>query len=132
MGRRFIDVEVQKFYAQQTLKWCKKYLGHNLRKRKPIKLSVLKNPKNLDDKNDCGSYHSHENRIIIYYVNCPTIKEIVSTVIHEYTHYLQSNKQYYEFTEYYNYFSHPFEVEARKNEELYTNRCVRYIKRYLL
>ena len=131
MGRRFIDVNVQKFYAIQTLKWCKKFLGTNSRKKKPIKLSVLKKTRKLDDSTDCGSYHSDENRIIIYYLNCPTIKDVVSTVIHEYTHYLQSNKKYFEFMEHYYYSSHPYEKEARKNEEKYSNKCIRYIRKYL-
>lgn len=131
MARKTTDFEVQKFYAIQTLKWCKKFLGPNLRKKKPIKLSILKRTRRDDDKTDCGSYHSAENRIIIYYLNCPSIKEVVGTVIHEYTHYLQSNKKYFEFMEHYHYYAHPYEIQARKNEEKYTNKCIRYIKKYL-
>jgi Zn-dependent peptidase ImmA (M78 family) len=127
MARRVMDIESKKWYAQQTFKWCKKFLGTNLRKKKPIKLSLIK-----QDKDNFGSYDAEKNKIIIYHENCLTVKDIVSTVIHEYTHYLQSNKGYFMFMEYYDYNSHPFEQEARVNEQKYTNRCVRYIRRYLL
>jgi hypothetical protein len=34
MARRVMEIESKKWYAQQTFKWCKKFLGTNLRKKK--------------------------------------------------------------------------------------------------
>jgi hypothetical protein len=79
-----------------------------------------------------GIYYVNENRIIVYSLNCETIDEVVSTIIHEYTHYQQSMKKYWEYFEFYYYSNHPYEKEARKNEEMFTKKCIRSIKKYLL
>ena len=46
--------------------------------------------------------------------------DIVSTVIHEYTHYLQSRNLYQKYEKVYYYSTNPYEREARRNEKI---RC---------
>ena len=78
-----------------------------------------------------GSYCFFKNRIIIYTPNCLSLFDIVSTIIHEYTHYLQSRTKYkmYEKTHFYS--TNPLEKQAKRNEVKYTKTCLKEIKKIL-
>ena len=60
-----------------------------------------------------------------------TIYDIVATVIHEYTHYLQVRRKYreYELSRYYS--QNPMERQAKRNEDKYTKICLKEIKKQL-
>lgn len=124
-----IDYKLKKEYSILTLKWCRNYFGINSRKRTRLKFKLLHITRN--SKNDIvfGRYCFWKNTITIYAPNCKTIEQIVSTIIHEYTHYLQSRTKYkkYEKTHYYS--THPLERSAFRNEEKYTKLCLKDIKK---
>ncbi len=67
----------------------------------------------------------------IYLPHCNTIDSVVSTTIHEYTHYLQSRLRYQDYQKDYYYSTNPYEREAKRNEEKYTNLCIKDIKNLL-
>lgn len=129
MGRVSIDIQRKKDLATLTLKWCKKNLGVNKRKKLP-KISVRIRFIN-GDKNHYGSYYFEENRIIIYDLKCKTMYDVVSTVIHEYTHYLQSMKKYFDYFTTHYYSTHPYEKQAEKNANQYSKKCLYEIKKLL-
>ena len=131
MARRNVDIEVKKLFAIHAMKWCKKNLGINKRKKKTLKLSLRIRFVEEDDKYVNGAYYIDDNKIIIYPLNCESIFEIVSTVIHEYTHYLQSTKKYFEYFKTHYYSTHPYEKQARRNELKHTNKCLRNIKKLI-
>jgi hypothetical protein len=133
MGKKIIDITLKRQIAKQVLKWCKENMGVNNRRKSLPKVSVRINfRKDETERFIKGIYYSSENRIIVYSVNCETMDEVVSTIIHEYSHYQQSMKKYWEYFEFYYYSNHPYEKEARKNEEIYTKKCIRSIRKYLL
>jgi hypothetical protein len=133
MGKKIIDITLKRQVAKQVLKWCKENMGVNNRRKSLPKVSVRINfRKDETERFIKGIYYSSENRIIVYSVNCETMDEVVSTIIHEYSHYQQSMKKYWEYFEFYYYSNHPYEKEARKNEEIYTKKCIRSIRKYLL
>lgn len=70
------------------------------------------------DKNLKGEFVSDFNEIIVYWKNIKTEEELIRTLVHEYTHYLQSPSW---MTRYYNmgydYSDHPYEVQAYMEEE---------------
>ena len=133
MGKKIIDITLKRQIAKQVLKWCKENMGVNNRRKSLPKVSVRINfRKDETERFIKGIYYVNENRIIVYSLNCETIDEVVSTIIHEYTHYQQSMKKYWEYFEFYYYSNHPYEKEARKNEEMFTKKCIRSIKKYLL
>ena len=133
MGKKIIDITLKRQIAKQVLKWCKENMGINNRRKSLPKVSVRINfRKDETERFIKGIYYSSENRIIVYSVNCETMDEVVSTIIHEYSHYQQSMKKYWEYFEFYYYSNHPYEKEARKNEEMYTKKCIRSIRKYLL
>jgi hypothetical protein len=133
MGKKILDITRKREIAKQVLKWCKENMGVNYRRKSLPKVSVRINfRKDETERFIKGIYYSSENRIIVYSVNCETMDEVVSTIIHEYSHYQQSMKKYWEYFEFYYYSNHPYEKEARKNEEIYTKKCIRSIRKYLL
>ena len=57
----------------------------------------------------------------------PTVKMVVKSVLHEYTHFLQNLRWYGHTLQKVGYQKHPQELEARVMEELYSN-CWKDIK----
>lgn len=128
-----INEILKKKYATLTFKWCKKNLGKPRRKKK-VKFLVSKKIIYYDETEKeklYGHYILEKNKIIIYIKVCKTIKDIVSSVIHEYTHYLQPNYKHLLYLKNYTYKKNPFEIEAKKNEILYTDICLKEIKHYV-
>jgi hypothetical protein len=126
---RTIDIESKKRYALLTLKWCEEYFGLCDRKRRKLLFRFSDRSRKMDKFKVFGNYCFYRNEIIIYLPNCDTIYDIVSTVIHEYTHYLQVRRKYreYELSRYYS--QNPMERQAKRNEDKYTKLCLRDIKK---
>ena len=78
-----------------------------------------------------GNYCFYRNKMTIHEPACETLYDVVSTVIHEYTHYLQSRTLYKKYQDKYYYSRNPYEREAKRNEEKYTKECMKYIKSFL-
>ena len=76
-----------------------------------------------------GNYCFWRNEIVIYLPNNNTIYDIVSTVIHEYTHYLQVRNTYREYEKTTYYSQNPLERQAKRNENKYTKICIKHIKK---
>ncbi len=110
--------------VHMTFTWCKKNLGVNQRKAyKPIfNLSSLNEGEQI-----CGDYDDIENEITIYYKNIDNVRELISTVIHEWTHQLQPCRSKYNKWKG-AYKKNPLEVEAYAAEALYTSPCWKAIK----
>lgn len=126
---RTIDIESKKRYALLTLKWCEEYFGLCYRKRRKLLFRFSERSRRMDKFKVFGNYCFYRNEIIIYLPNCDTIHDIVSTVIHEYTHYLQVRRKYreYELSRYYS--QNPMERQAKRNEDKYTKLCLKDIRK---
>jgi len=101
--------------ASLTLMYSIAKFGVHKYKKVP-KVSVINNP---DDKFygmfDCGT-----NKIVINRAYATNVKLLVQTLLHEYTHYLQNMNTYIQLYKKVGYDKHPFEVDARNSEKLYT------------
>ena len=123
--KRSSNIDSKKKCAYLTLKWCKEHMGINNRRKTKPKVSVrIYFKKDETERFIKGAYYSDENRIIIYEINCKTLENVVSTVIHEYTHYMQSTKKYWDFFKTHDYSTHPYERQAKRNEKKYTKICL--------
>lgn len=132
MAKKIVDIELKRQYASKAIRWCKENMGINNRRKSQPKMSVrIYFRKDETERFIMGSYYSVENRIVVYDVNCKTLEDVVSTIIHEYSHYLQSMKKYWEYFNTYSYSTHPYERQAKRNELKYTDECMRYIKKVL-
>ena len=109
-----------------ALEWCINNLGNPLKTISPT--IILKNDKRV--KNMYGFYM--DQNITIHLSTIHTTKQMVSTIIHEYCHYLQSPRisaftKYWKLNDKFGYNNNPFEIEARQFESLYLNSCYNYI-----
>lgn len=127
MSNSNIDIELKKIYTKLALKWCKENLGINHRKRKKLILDATSKDKKRGNIIFYGRYCPNENKITVYLPNCNNVNDLVGTVIHEYTHYLQSSSRYRLYEKIYYYSQNPYERQARRNEEKYTDLCADYV-----
>ncbi len=131
MIKNDIDLELKKKYAVLALKWCVKNFGVCERKRTKLKLEISDRKRTMKKSNVFGVYCFYKIKITIYGPNCKSLFEIVSTVIHEYTHYLQSRTMYSKYEKTHQYHHNPLEKEAKRNEKLYAKECYRNIKKLI-
>jgi hypothetical protein len=132
MLEKTTDIDVKKKFANLALKWCKHNLGVNKKKKKSIKLFVRIKPQKEGKYIVFGRYYIDTNSIYVYGLKLLTIHDVVATVIHEYTHYLQSNKKYWEYAKTHHYSTHPYERQARRNEKKYTSNCLNEISKLII
>lgn len=110
----------------ETIRWCETNVGKK-RKRTPLKFRVL----TQKGGDHCyGMYDPTINTIVIHRNMCETVRSVVRTVIHEYTHFLQDLRGYSRVLSEVGYRNHPQEIEARGNEKLFSN-CWTDIKNQL-
>jgi Zn-dependent peptidase ImmA (M78 family) len=131
MSRGEIDTKLKITYAKSALEWCESTLGINTRKRRKLELRISERKRKSGKFFFYGNYCFYRNRIVIYISNCKTYKDIASTIIHEYTHYLQSRTKYEEYEKLYYYSTNPYERQAKRNEEKYTKMCLSDIRKNL-
>ena len=125
-----LSPKLQKKIVRETIKWCRDFFGENHRRKNEFTYYVGPQPKRLLKKYGkyYGCYDCMENKLSVFPENNKNIKELIQTTIHEYTHYTQPiRSKYYKLDEQYGYIRNPFEVVARKNEELY-KLCWKQIK----
>ncbi len=122
------DTDLKIFYAQMTLKWCKKNLGVSNTKRRNLNFNISFRKRHIGKYIAYGMYCFYRNKITLYIENCNTLNYVVATIIHEYTHYLQSRTQYKKYDEIYYYSTNPYERQAKRNEKLYTKECMKYVR----
>jgi hypothetical protein len=109
--------------AKETIMYCMQTLGTKSAKRIPT-VSIIKRGRSRR----YGQYDPNLNHIQIHYNICGTVQMMIQTLIHEYTHYTQNMKKYHVLYSQFGYDAHPQEVEARKNEKLYSP-CWKQIKK---
>ena len=131
MAKRTCDINQKKQYAILTLKWCKEFFGENERKRSKLQFEFTQRRRTVKGHMVYGNYCFYRNKMTIHEEACETIYDVISTVIHEYTHYLQSRTQYKLYQANYYYSHNPYEREAKRNEDKYTKLCLRDIKKLL-
>ena len=87
---RTINTESKKRYATLAIRWCESYFGLCDRKKRRLIFRFSERKRKMDNFEIFGNYCFYRNEIIIYLPNNNTIYDIVATVIHEYTHYLEN------------------------------------------
>ena len=63
-----------------------------------------------------GRYLPYENSILVWCKSHYDFKELTSTILHEYTHYLQFWPWYQRYAKIYTYKENPYEIEANLSE----------------
>jgi hypothetical protein len=108
--------------ANFVLRWCRRELGVNKRKKYYPLWYIVKGEEGL-----CGEYDHDENEVYVYWDQCDDVRELISTCIHEWTHQLQPIRtKYFKYPG--TYSRNPYERAARRNEEKYTPIVWKLIK----
>jgi hypothetical protein len=108
-----------------TVEWGKKFFtAPHIKRRRELLVMVYNSPTH----EVYGQYCDKNHWLSINLHNCPTVKELIKTTIHEYTHVCQDLKEYALMNKKVGYDFNPFEVEARFNEKTYYKNCWRSIK----
>jgi hypothetical protein len=112
--------------ANMALRWCERELGVNNRKKyKPV-WTIRKGY----EPDLCGEYDDEDNEIHVYWDNCDTVRELIQTCIHEWTHQLQPIRtKYFKYPG--SYSRNPYERAARYAEKKHTPACWAHIKKHL-
>ena len=108
--------------AMETMDHCMRTMGTNPSIRIPY-VSVIRRGRSKN----FGTFDINKNKIIVYHNVCETVGMMIKTIIHEYTHYLQDMNEYQILYKKVGYNKHPHELEARRNEKLYS-QCWKQIK----
>jgi hypothetical protein len=106
----------------ETIRWCETNLGA---KSYDVDYSVRTLPVGYTPA--YGMYDYNKRTIMVFRNYAPTVKAVIRSVLHEYTHYLQNLRWYNHTLSKVGYNKHPQEREARVMEELYS-QCWRSIK----
>ena len=111
--------------VKHATKWCVANFGVNNRRHKPFKVSIRKQ---ASGSPRYGEFNHIDNTMVLFHNNCTTVKLLVQTLLHEYTHYMQPIRgSYFKLLDEYGYVKHPMEIEARESEKLYSE-CWKYVK----
>jgi hypothetical protein len=117
------------------LEWCVNNLGKPNKKHDPLILTVsnISNFEKHGLSEEKGVYDPIDTEITIYRYNLSSIEDLVKTVIHEYTHFLQMPnsrycRMYDKYDDEHGYWDNPLEVEARNNENKYYVECMEFLK----
>ena len=111
----------------ETIKWCEENLGVKYKSR-----TLTYKVRTLGDKYTpaYGMYDPVKNTIYVFRNHAPTVKMVVKSVLHEYTHFLQNLRWYTHNLYKLGYHKHPQEREARIMETAYSV-CWKDIKKKL-
>jgi hypothetical protein len=112
--------------VEQTFEWCVNKFGSPLKSGEVPKLRI----RFTGSKNLCGFYRKRE--LFVFPNNVTSLYELIATVVHEYTHFLQMPKlndmsKYYRLYKVDGYYNE-FEIEAFNAEKKYTKKVMKHLK----
>ena len=123
------------YYTKQQLKkvtkdafqWCVDKFGSPLKGGQLPKLHIYF----TNRRNAKGTYVAHTREMFIYVYHMDSLNDLVRTVVHEYTHFLQMPKlndamKYHRMYMKYGY-DNEFEREAYEAEELYSDEMMKHL-----
>ena len=111
-----------------TIQWCEKFFTPPaIKRRRELLVMIYSSPTHQV----YGQYCDNNHWLTINLAYCGTVKDLVKTTIHEYTHVCQDLKGYSMINKRLGYDRNPFEREACYNETMYYKNCWRSIKQKL-
>ena len=119
-------MKVTRGMAFKIFDWCKEKYGRNYRGYPYLE---FRKPNDLeDDYCIVGSYDDIENLIWVDSQWHKSIIELAKTIIEEYIHYTQNQREYQKLARSHKYANHPFEKQAKKIADRDSKMCINYMK----
>lgn len=111
-----ISYEEIKKIVELTISYCYIHMGRNKRRGD---CEVLITDQSPTHEMRYGEYHPDCHVMLLFKNNITNVRCLIETTLHEYTHTLQPCKtNYSKLFHKYGYDNHPYEIEARNNENL--------------
>ena len=121
--KKMTTPELRKLVCE-TIKWCEANIGKKYKSR-TLKYRVL----TLGEKYTpaYGMYCPDKNTLYVFRNHAPTVKMVIKSVLHEYTHFMQNLRWYSHTLAKVGYNKHPQELQAR-GMEIFYDKCWEEIK----
>lgn len=119
--KRKADIEA---IVDLAVDWCAEKWGVNGRRREPLVAEV-----NWEERHSMGQYDHRENLITVFAKANLNVRDLVDTVIHEFTHQRQKMSQYHRVLKSSGYCGHPMEIEAYRLAKENRKQCWHDIKK---
>lgn len=117
----FSPVQIEKIVVL-IIKWCINRFGLNKRSKKDLIIHLEYDDSDGDTYADFDVIK--EGRIITIYMDVNlTFKHLITSILHEFQHYLQKWSNYWPLYKKFGYKNHPYEIEARKIERKNFDKC---------
>ena len=122
---------INRYWGEKILEWCVNNLGESkYHETLPNLVVYAKRTKDqyYKDKDTLGYFDEEINTIVIFAKKHKSFNSFIGAIIHEYTHYKQNiTGRYNKLLKKSSYETHPFEDEARENEDKYVKECRNYL-----
>jgi hypothetical protein len=116
--------KVQKI-AKLTIDFCTENFGKTKNKSWPTTYISWRSNTSL-----IGEYDPFNHDIWVWVKNCPTVMELVKTIIHEWTHSKQRIlTEYQKLHRKFGYKDNPLEIEAYAAEKIWGRKALNYVKK---
>lgn len=114
-------------YVNKILDWCVKTYGKSRHNREFPEIQYRRGIYMNEDPKTMAFYDDHDGVIFINKDDHHSLRTLVNSVIHEYTHYKQNMKHYDILSQYLPYKKNPLEIEANMIARRDTKKCLREI-----
>ena len=118
--------KVDRKFVDSIFDYCISQFGYSKYQSVLPRLILYNRPCRSEPEN-CGYYDYSKNVICIFKPTHRSCVDLVSTIIHEYVHYLQSEKKYFKLAKKHEYKEHPYEQEAREFADKHKLRAKRLV-----
>lgn len=120
------DLKLHKGHVNKIYEWCKKKYGRSRYNGRYPDIFFKKPHYGVEEL--WGYYDEVEKYIYINSTKHESIEDLVHTVIHEYTHYLQSMHHYKILSQYIqDHHKHPLEIQADEVADRDSEECIKYL-----
>lgn len=113
-------------HVDKIYEWCKKKYGRSKHNGRYPEVVFRKG--DYYDGEEWGYYDEVDKCIYINRDKHESIKDLVDTLIHEYTHYLQNMHHYQVLALYLDHENHPLEIEAEMISDRDSEECLKYLE----
>jgi Zn-dependent peptidase ImmA (M78 family) len=119
-------MKLTRFHALKILEWCQREYGESKYNKGYLTLE-FRAPSEITGY-VLGYYDDIENMIHINSKDHEDLEDLCKTVIEEYSHYLNNDKEYQKLFEKYDYDTHPHEIQSKRLAEKDYLRCLSDLK----
>jgi len=115
-------------HALKILEWCKNRYGMS-KYKKSYPLLEFRKMRYADEEGQFGYYDDIVNLIFINREFHKHVNDLAKTIIEEYVHFTQSDREYQRAARMYSYSKNPLEIKAKYRANMDYKKCVKELKK---